>query len=275
MSPLTPLKHVLPEEIKTLYWNNGYSSRLIASFYSVSHRGVLKYMKKHDIPRRPPGGILQNTKYPFSNDRLEKAYLLGLRATDLYVTRHWKQVQVSLTGLGGTLDAFRQAFDKYSPVKVWGDNKYPEGTSRYIYTYLDRSFQFLINKPQTVPKWTGEDDEFYAFFSGCIDGDGTVKADPRFRAYYVGVCNSKINFLRSLERWLRKLGYHPGLFYKKQTTKRMLIYRYDDLRLLIPHLLRYMKHTERIKKIRTIQAILASKFKGADRTVFSERAREL
>lgn len=259
MSYPTSLKQVLPNEIETLYWGDGYSSRQMAPLYGVSHRSILNYMKKHNVPRRPPGGTPRTIKYPFSGDRLEKAYLLGLRATDLYVTWHWKQVQVSLTGLKGTLNAFQRAFKRYAPVKLWGERRYPNSTQRYIYAYLDNSFQFLINKPQTVPEWIISDDEFYAFFSGCMDGDGTIKADPRFRAYYLGIYNSNFNFLQSLEWWLKKLGYHPGLFCKKQRTKRILVYRYDDLRRLIPHLLHHMGHTERIKKIRTLQAILASK----------------
>jgi len=82
-------------------------------------------------------------KKPFSNNLIEKAYLLGLRAGDISAAQHRKQVQV-ITGTThpAQIRMFERVFMNYGHV---GKYPYEQNGQRkwYVHCLLDKSFNFL------------------------------------------------------------------------------------------------------------------------------------
>ena len=53
-SPPPPHTYILkdPELVRTLYWDEGLTVREVGERFGVKHPSVIRFMKKHGIPRR-------------------------------------------------------------------------------------------------------------------------------------------------------------------------------------------------------------------------------
>lgn len=136
-----------PAILNRLYWEKKKSLSQIAMEAKVCHKTVLNWMRKYGIPRRTRSqALMRYPKKPFSNDLIEKAYLLGLRAGDVSATPHRNQVQVIVgTTHPAQIKMFESAFMGYGHV-----SKYPYRQDNrcrwYVHSLLDKSFSFLIKK---------------------------------------------------------------------------------------------------------------------------------
>lgn len=123
------------------------STRQIAKELGIAQSSVRRWMKRFRIPARRGGCPLKYPRSPFSGDEGEKAYLLGLRAGDLYAQQRTPNtVEVTTaTTHPAMIDLFHDVFGKYGHC-----NKYPRrsnmGYEWALYCGLDTSFGFLKNK---------------------------------------------------------------------------------------------------------------------------------
>ncbi len=110
------------------------------------------------------------------------AYLIGFRLGDLNVETEGNTIVVKCTSTRSEqIVLFRQLFEPYG--HVYTDEATIARRKRQsigMIARLNRTFDFLLPKQDSVPEWIlTTDDTFYAFFAGYVDAEGY------FRAYYV------------------------------------------------------------------------------------------
>lgn len=163
------LKLPSKEKIENLYKKN-FSLEKIAKRYNTTHGTIRRWMENYNIPRR------DNTKYKkssFSNNSIEKAYLLGLCAGDLHVRRSCKQIIVETTTTHpAMIDLFFKTFKNYgTPIKYPKYNKILKRYQWGVYIHLNKSFEFLLSNPIEIIK---NKEEFYSFLAGFFDCEGCI-----------------------------------------------------------------------------------------------------
>ena len=206
--------HTVKEWVKL--YEAGYSTRQIAKCFHVGQRTVWRYLSKimklrpslRDGPKYP--------KKPFCGDSLEKAYLLGLRYTDLSACKHRRQIQAWLsTSHPAMLNLFVKLFSKYATVKWYPIYKRDEESYEWtVYCFLDSTFEFLV-KVHTHPSWVLTNDAvFLSFFAGCIDGDGSISVEQRRNRWWypaIHFCSENKLLIDCIFQKLKKMGYNPRL----------------------------------------------------------------
>jgi predicted DNA-binding protein YlxM (UPF0122 family) len=215
-------KYKIPiKMLKELYYNKKLSMQQIADKYGVYISLISHRFKKHKlksrtveegialaIPRRSINvgkAVIKYPKKPFSNNLLEKAYLFGFAAGDLYVnkkkygstvrveTSTTKEVQVELV---------KDLFEKYTHL---GISKNKDGQYQ-ISCNLHDSFDFLLayNKDK-IPTWILKNDNiFLSFLGGYIDAEGHFGAPCNIGNFILGSYDKGILFETSNR--LRRFG---------------------------------------------------------------------
>lgn len=255
------------EELHRMYWGQRMNTRQIAEKYGVIPDAVRYWMIKYGIPRRNCyEAALQYPRKPFSGDGYEKAYLLGLRAGDIHARHQGRLIEASVgTTHPAMLKLFRKVFSNHGTVGT-----YPFKIHSYelgIYTSLDKSFSFLLQKPSSVPDWVQASDKaFYRFLAGYADAEGCWSI---FRTrQYVGqifvITTSDENILLQLNNGLIKRGFNSHLYrlnvagkirgYGKCTRNiyTLEIYARKDVCRLARILLHLSHHDEKIRKMQLI-----------------------
>jgi DNA-directed RNA polymerase subunit M/transcription elongation factor TFIIS len=159
-------------------------------------------------------------KIPFSGDLKEKSYLLGLRTGDLHARSHYQKVQVEMTSTKQEqLKMFRTIFEKYAKVKSYEKKGgYTDKTNK-IYSFLDKSFNFLVKKPSSIPDWIIEDKELFFFFlAGYCDSESSwimtqhKKYGGKYRdlIFSLGTCDKRV--LEQIHKKLKELGFSSHLY---------------------------------------------------------------
>ena len=222
-----------PKEIHELYWNQGKTIRAIAKLLGVSFTTTRKHLLRETVLQSPSSsgkGRLRSRrsiKYPrlaFSDDEVERAYLLGLRGGDLNAARtspNSVMARVSTTH-PAMLDLFTKTFGNYGHCSLVPRRVFLTGYDWQARTYLDNSFSYLIGKPQTVPV---SEARFYAFLAGLSDSDGSwvITHDRARLTYAFLVTTEESRLVRAVKAMLESIGLHPTLRMDKKsgTTKIM------------------------------------------------------
>lgn len=191
--------------LNKLYIDKKFSQLKIAKLFGVQRQTVSRWLKRLGIPLLKQGdavsrSLLKNKKEAFSNNPFEKAYLLGLRCGDISAQKHGRQIRVSVTtSHPAMLKLFKSSFEKYGVVGFYP--KYDKRDQQYrwsIYCDLNFSFDFLLNKPEGIPKWIIKNDElFLAFLSGYFDAEGCLslhygKSKSRTFQWVIQSCDKQI-----------------------------------------------------------------------------------
>ncbi|MDI6884540.1 MAG: hypothetical protein QMD00_05410 [Hadesarchaea archaeon] len=263
---------VTREELREMYWGQRKSLARIARLYGVIHQSVRYWMIKHGIPRRNRyDATIKYPRTPFSGDRYERAYLLGLRAGDIHARRRATNtigVNVSTTS-PAMIKLMEDTFGRYGRV-----NKYPAKGPLvyewYIYCDLDTSFDFLIEKPTGVPDWG----DFYAFLAGYVDSEGTITFDytgslrPNF-----WIKSQDVELLGKIRWKLKNDGFHPSNLHLRtksgtwtsrisrlngasisiQNTRdyyQLSLHRRSEIAKLVKKLIQFSRHGEKVERMR-------------------------
>lgn len=154
-----------------LYYQRGLSLKKIAKIVHCSESGLERRFKHYGLKSR---GIKNRAckykKYDFSGDPIEKAYLIGFRLGDLNVAEVVSVIQVRCsTTINHQLKLIRKLFSPYTTVRA---TKGKRGDWDIV-ALLNRSFDFLLPKHETIPNWIAKNPKtFFAFFAGYIDAEG-------------------------------------------------------------------------------------------------------
>lgn len=265
------------EALIDLYWNKNTKPREIAMLFGIKNeRTVRKKMEKYGIRRKSLSEANTiNKKFSFSENHLEKAYLLGLRAGDFHAKwmRHTIRVQTSTTH-PALFDVLCNSFENYGKPSRYLYNG-PHGLEWFIYADLNSSFEFLINKPNEIPDWIIADNQlFFAFLAAYSDCEGNwhlTKSHEIHTRFTFRLRTSDKKILENIKSKLESLGYSPNLNIEraKGTISGYGVYSNDFYSLiigkkeevirLIQNLLPHSKHNERITKM---NYILTNKYKN-------------
>lgn len=264
--------NITKEILEELYWKKELSLSQIAKNCSMkSPNGISYYMDKFKLTRRP-STRMDYPKKTFSGELDEKAYLIGLRAGDVYAGKHAKLIMVCTTSpKKAQMNMFREVFGKYSHV-----NEYPakggftEKTLK-INSYLHPSFDFLIQKPKSIPEWVLNDKKlFYSFLAGYCDSEASwiitehKKYNGKWKdmVFSLGTCDKTI--LEQINQKLKEFGFSSHLYlarkkgvYGTRTANfdlyRVMMMKHNDVVKLAETLLPLSKHEEKKKaKLRII-----------------------
>ena len=212
------------------------------------------------------------TKYDrksFSGDRIERAYLMGLRYGDLDAAKHGRAVRVRVSTTHPAMaDLFESLFSPYGHI-----HRYPRRARlvRYEWTLecdLDGSFEFLLDKASIAELEAFTQPEFVGFLAGAFDAEGSFLLHKKTSWYdpEASISNGDANFINLLKVRLGKTGFHCSTTWRKQQSERggisgeslvgrIEIHRFLDAQrfaLLIP-----IRHAE---KTRRRELLLALRF---------------
>lgn len=264
--PTRPLKiiKISKNKLDDLYFKKRLSLKKISKLYRCNQVAIFKKMKRYDMNLRTPWET--NIKYPrynFSDDKIEKAYLLGFRAGDLGVRKTSKKTGTILVGCNSTKPAqiklINQLFRNYGP--VWIGKKNYLGV-RSIDTSLNRSFNFLLPKKDKVASWILANKKYFAAYTaGYTDAEGSIgiyrnRAKFRLGSYDIGILKA-INslFLKRGFKALLTLETKAGFRDKRGVIHRGNFWRITinekaSLLFLFNLIGPYLKHSDRIRAMK-------------------------
>jgi len=264
-----------------LYWNKSLKTQEIAEMFGIKHgRTILKKIRKLCIPSKTVSQALtKKFKMPFNNSLEEKAYLLGLRAGDFHAKkiRNCVRVQTSTTH-SAQVTLLSKSLSKYGSIcKYLSKNKSREA-EWFIYADLDKSFSFMIDKPDRIPDWILNNDalflQFLAAYADCESCWKILKSHEDCVRITFSIASSDLNILKDIYEKMKILGYTPRVYLKdKKGTKHkdafgyytndfyeLVLYKRNEILELISNLLPISKHSEKTNKMEFILKYIDSKW---------------
>ncbi|MBI5061616.1 MAG: hypothetical protein HZB67_04870, partial [Candidatus Aenigmarchaeota archaeon] len=209
------------KRLEKLYWKNGMSTRALAVMFSTHQRAIIKLMQQYNIPRRDRidaviKGCRKYIKPPFSGNKNEKAYMLGLALADFRRRKHGYQIDISLgTTHPCFASLFKDLFETYAPIheKPYY-NKYTRQYGWRLDTALHPTFGFLLEHKE-VPVWVMEEKEtFLHFLAGYTDGEGILSISKNSKkgvSFIFAISSGDKDILLSILKGLENLGFNPTL----------------------------------------------------------------
>ena len=166
------------------------------------------------------------TKYerrPFDGNRIEKAYLMGLRYGDLHAVKHGRAIRVRVSTTHPAMaDLFDSAFAHYGHVHRYPREAKLVGHEWTLECDLDASFEFLLEKVaiSVINSWP--ELEFVAFLAGLFDAEGSFHLHRKAKWYdpEASISNSDSSLLDAVAGRLTQLHFHAALRWRKQQNDR-------------------------------------------------------
>ncbi|MCX5695885.1 MAG: LAGLIDADG family homing endonuclease [Candidatus Omnitrophica bacterium] len=196
------------DRLNCLYVDDGKSSVQIAKMYSCTSGTILNRLKEYDIKIRDfSASHIRYPKYDFSEDLIEKSYLIGFRLGDLHVRKYEKNGKILSVECASThleqINLIRGLFIKYGYVRITKSDK---TDIIRIQCALNPSFNFLLPKQDLIKKWILRNRKlFFAFFAGYLDAEGEINIHSGGFAYLrVGTYDK--NILIQIKNELEKYG---------------------------------------------------------------------
>jgi len=256
-------------------YQSGESLKQIAAA-KVDSVTVWLHLKKRGVQLRDRieaqiKAVSKYEKKPFSGDKLEKAYLMGLRYGDLHVVKHGRAVRLRVSTTHPAMASlFELVFSSHGHV-----SRYPRRAKLVGYEWtlecdLDSSFGFLLHKPSIAELEGLSREEGLAFLAGLFDAEGTTYLHRKR-----GWCNPEVAFANTEEpllefvlKCLNRLGYYSKVEFTDQPTERMgvsgpsrighlRVWRFNDVQDLLQLL--PIRHPERLEKR---QLVLSAIYRG-------------
>ena len=204
------------EELVKLYINKKLSTWAIERKYRYSRSTIHRKLKEYGIRIRNP--VESHIIYPrkdFSENLIEKAYLIGFRIGDLRVRKIWNGDTINVD-CGSTkkeqIDLIKQLFRNYG--HIWIGKPSSSGKIQ-IETTLNTSFSFLLSKK--VPKWVIEKKKyFFPFLAGFIDAEGSIGIYQNQAVLQIGNYDSPL--LHLINKKLNEFGIECPKIYENDTS---------------------------------------------------------
>lgn len=269
--PVCSNKVKIPKEVlKELYWDKNLSSTEIGEKFGINGRTVRKKLEKFRIPRKTVSEALtKKFKKDFSGDLTEKAYFLGLRAGDFHAKRIRKCVRIQTTTTHkAQIELLKDAFEKYSEIRTYLSKNKKRADEWFIYADLYPSFEFLLDKPEKIPVWILDNEEyFYSFLAAYMDCEGMwriFKSHENSVRFIFRISTGDLNILQDIKKKLESLNLHPRFYLRNKRgdaapygnfnfdIHELVLYPKLEVLFLINKLISFSKHSEKIRKMSLI-----------------------
>ncbi len=259
------------KELERLYVTEQNSTEEIAAKLKCSATGIRDRLRSEGlaIRNRKEAKALVSTRgrKNFNGNQTEKAYLLGLRTGDLHVRTSSDSSPSIFVELNTTksdmVSVFRDCFSSYTT--IWEGNPDRLGAIS-MRAPLNRSFAFLLEKEDNIPKWiTSNTTLFCAFLAGYTDSEGTFCL-CRDNAVFA-IKTQDINILRKIREQLVNLGVlcRPPTLARAKGSKdkfgteaneemwTLSVYRKEALLRLFDLLEPHLKHQDKLNRIEMLR----------------------
>lgn len=269
-------KIIIPKALlKQLYLNKHFSSLRIGEALGFDSRFIRKRLNKFNIPMRTLSET--STKHPktsFSENLLEKSYMLGLRTGDVHAKQMRNIIRAqSTTTHPAFIEMMKNVFGKYSYVGVYKFfNKGFNSWEWFVYSDLNKSFDFLLDKLNEIPGCIrNEENLFYSFLAGYADAEGCwriAKSHEKFVRFVFKIDSMDKLVLEQIKVTLEKFGIKVNFYLKqkKGTVRKnngkefkynndfysLVVYRKSDVISLANKLLPLSRHPEKISMIKLL-----------------------
>lgn len=261
---------VIKEDLKMLYVDQDLSSRKIAKIYKCAYSYIDKKIRNYGFPVKTLAAAHITTKrLPFSNNPMEKAYLIGFRIGDLRVRKMYLNSETILIDCGSThleqISLINSLFSEYG--RVWISQPSMSGRIQ-IECSVDFSFSFLLKKLSRFPSWTLRSKPlFLSVLAGFVDAEGCffVTKDNKSARFSIGNYYSYI--LKQIQNKFTLMGYTTRLFLgvrKGYTGKDgyshrqdywiLSVYRKHEVYRFTQSILPYLRHREKIEDAEKVLA---------------------
>ncbi len=259
----------IPKEVLyDLYWNKNWTTQQIADKYGIKYgRSILKKFKKLGITSKTLSQAnTKKFKKPFPNNLDEKTYFLGLRAGDFYAKQKNISIRMQTTSTHtAQINLTKKSFNRYGETKIYLSKNKARGDEWFIYVDLDVSFDFLLKKPEKIPEWILENNEyFYQFLAAYVDCEGNWHFSKRHEIHSRFTLRLRTGdklILKDIKEKLESLGYKT--VFHLETLKgtksptgqferdiyNLTINKKEDIVKLIKNVLPLSKHSEKIRKM--------------------------
>lgn len=167
-------------KLRHLYLAKKLSSYQIAKHLDCSQSLVMKLLREYSVETRciQEAKALTQPKYKRSNfggNLYEKAYLIGFRLGDLYISKthpNSPTVRVSTnTTRREQLELVRELFSPYGHVTEHRPDKRGAVSIR---CFVNNSFEFLLKKDDCIETWVVKSKRRFAeFLGGYVDAEGS------------------------------------------------------------------------------------------------------
>ena len=244
-TPKLSIKHLDEERrqmirqcIQHLHHEKGVSLTDLAKLVGNKTSGYMSWaarqlgIQPRDFEEARLAGIKQKVrKYerkPFDGTDEDKAYILGFRHGDLYVSRPWVGATSVSTSTTHPAEAklFTELFSPYGHVYQYP--RYKKDTQSYewnLQTILDNSFEFLLDEMSTSWQFMSKkENAFLSYLAGIVDSEGyiDISRNAKNTAIVLNIYNTNTELLNFCRNQLLHLGYSPlELYLDKEIGTRM------------------------------------------------------
>ncbi|MFH1520442.1 MAG: LAGLIDADG family homing endonuclease [Candidatus Micrarchaeota archaeon] len=207
-----PRLRINDKEIKKMYVTERLSSWKIADIAGCGRSSIHRRLKRLNLARDISTAHVKYHRTPFSEDPIERAYLLGFAIGDLRVRKVGKKSKTVKVDCGSTkqeqIDLIYDLFSKYG--RVWVSKPNNSGKVQ-IEAFLDESFDFLINCRQKLDL-EFKKELFIPFFAGFTDAEGSIFITNNKAAYSLGNYDNEL--LEAIKKKLKIYNIAPVYIYK-------------------------------------------------------------
>ena len=193
------------QELINLYVAEGLSTWQIEKQCGFSRSTIHRKLREYAIaPRTRAKSHFIHARKDFSEDLMEKSYLIGFRIGDLRVRKPYKNSETICVECGSTKEAqlklIKAIFEEYAPVWITKKNRIG---AKNIGVGLPISFSFLLSK--VAPDWIFKnEDVFFSFLAGFTDAEGYIGIFRGNAVYALG--NYDKELLKRIRETLIKFG---------------------------------------------------------------------
>lgn len=260
--------HIPNRILKDLYWDKGLTTSEIAKRFGIKNRRTIhkKLVKSGIETKTVSQALTKKKKIPFQGGLNEKAYFLGLRTGDFYAKWMKKSIRIQTTTThSAQINLLKNSFDNYSETCIYLSKNRNRDDEWFIYTDLHPSFSFLIQKPNKIPTWVLENnDYFYNFLAAYSDCEGSfdiIKSHRNSVRFIFRIKSGDKEILEQMKMKLESENYKPRFYlynvkgkigsygkYRKNMYD-LTLYRKNEVLSLVNKLLPLSKHSEKIRKI--------------------------
>jgi hypothetical protein len=253
------------QELHHLYLNKKFSQSRIAKLLDCSPWVISNKLNKFELQKRNASeACMKYERRDFSNNPIEKAYLIGFRLGDI----HGKRRSIYSIGLNSSttkreqLELMCSLFEKYAHVQTSAS----KGTFSFS-CILNNSFSFLEPKEDRISNWIlGSQKNFFSFLAGYTDAEGNIgvysgRARYRLGSYDKNILKQVYNKLNALNiktniRLESPKGYTHGWVVNHHDFWRISINYKDSLFRLFKKLEPHLKHKKRIRDMKKARKML-------------------
>lgn len=259
------------KQLKNWYLSQGLFTWKIEKRFGYSRGTVHRKLREFGIqPRDIAESHITYARKDFSEDILEKACLIGFRIGDLNVTKCGPQSKTIAVKCGSTqlgqISLFKKLFAHYGHII---EGKPTKNLRINIQANLNLSFSFLLDKNNY--DWVfKKQDTFFAFLAGFSDAEGSFMITQNGQANFA-IGNYDHNLLNKIKHNLDKFGIETpkisvykgkGLLasngYKNNGDYSTLhCSRKKYLLKLLNYLKPYLKHPDKVRKIKLLEQNVA------------------